>query len=207
MIPEAPLYIKLLDPVRASGGEKSRRTRAELRAARSWQNWGRAVLQSHVGESKLQAQAGESSGTGSVIFKEHFGGQEAGERSGGGGAASETLHFNKPPRPPARILFQIPNRSPQSLCEGRTADGQSGTRLGAPHFPVPSSPHPPVSSPHPLPLLVTGSGVTVWAAGIGLAFWSVHLCQLPAGSLPSCPSPPVLGPVCTPLPSSPTSPL
>lgn len=68
------------------------------RASSCWQNWGRAVLQSHAGESKLQAQAGESSDAESVIFKEHFGGQEASKRGTvGGGHASQTLHFNNKP--------------------------------------------------------------------------------------------------------------
>lgn len=87
-IPGLPFYPESLGSALASRGEESRRTRAVPHASRSWQNWGRALLQSHVGESKLQAQAGESAGAESVIFKEHFGGQEAGERSSGGGVAS-----------------------------------------------------------------------------------------------------------------------
>lgn len=59
-----------------------------------------------------------------------------------------------------------------------------------------------LTTPHPLPLLVTGSGVTVWAVGIGLAFWSVHLCQHPAWSLPSTPL--SLVPLVHTQPSSPT---
>lgn len=46
------------------------------------------LLQSHAGESKLQAQAGESSDAESVIFKEHFGGQEASKRGAVGGGHS-----------------------------------------------------------------------------------------------------------------------
>lgn len=80
----------------------------------------------------------------------------------------------------------------------------------APNQVLPSLPCPPfapastLSSPHPLPLLVTGSGVTVWNAGIGLAFWSVHLCQLPPGSIQSPPFLSYCWDPCTSLPSSPT---
>lgn len=62
-------------------------------------NWGRAMLQSHAGESESSAlRQGESSGTQSVIFKEHFGGQEASgeeQREGGRGSllnTSTSLH-------------------------------------------------------------------------------------------------------------------
>ena len=55
----------------------------------------------------------------------------------------------------------------------------------SPLLPCPLLPPP----PNPLPLLVTGSGVTARAAGTSLAFWSVHLCQHPARSLLSLPHP------------------
>jgi hypothetical protein len=79
------------------------------------------VLQSHAGESQLQAQAGESSGAESVIFKEHFGGQEASKRGAvGEGTDSPMLHFNhkSPQQPLARILFKTPNCGQERLCEG-----------------------------------------------------------------------------------------
>lgn len=55
-------------------------------------NWGRAVLQSHAGETESSAlRQRESSGAQSVIFKEHFGGQEAsGEEQWGRGSLLNT---------------------------------------------------------------------------------------------------------------------
>lgn len=79
--PRLSLYLKFSDsghsPSAHSFSRAAELAAAERHASSCWQNWGRAVLQSHAGESKLQAPAGESSGAESVIFKEHFGGQEA----------------------------------------------------------------------------------------------------------------------------------
>lgn len=122
------------------------------------------MLQSHVGESKLQAQAGESSGAESVIFKEHFGGQEAREEQQG---------REQPPKHSIStisflLIFQPESFSKFPLTVSRVCvRGHRWPELlpirCSHHFPVPPSPPPSstLSSPHPLPLLVTGSGVTV----------------------------------------------
>lgn len=185
----------LLSLCPSSGGEEScRSTRAGLHASRSWRNWGRAALQSHVGESKLQVRQGSGQALRVLYLRSILEVRKlAREKQWRRERLLNTLFQQASSWSSSQNA--LPNSKLQSI-EPVWVDGRwpELRRSGAPHhFPVPSYP-----PPHPLPLLVIGSGVTVWAAGIGLAFWSVHLCQLPAGSLRARPSPPTLGPAHTP---------
>lgn len=164
------------------------------------------MLQSHVGESKLQAQAGESSGAESVIFKERFGGQEAREEQQG---------REQPPKHSIStisflLIFQPESFSKFPLTVSRVCvRGHRWPELlpirCSHHFPVPPSPPPSstLSSPHPLPLLVTGSGVTVECR-----HWPCLLVRSSVSALSwEHPEPPFLSycwDLCTSLPSSPT---
>lgn len=112
-------------------------------------NWGRAMLQSHAGESESSAlRQGESSGAQSVIFKEHFGGQEAsGEEQRGEGEPPE--HFNKPPHLVLQPEFHAAvNRG---CVRGRQMARAAPIRCSPP-LPRPSSipPWPPSSTPLPI---------------------------------------------------------
>lgn len=126
------------------------------------------------------------------------------ERSSGGGSSLLNTPFQQQAsfRPPASILFQIPNCSQKRLCEG-TADGQSCAHQVLP-----------TTSPSPPPCLTLCSPPSatishwLWGDSVGCRHWP---CLLVCSSVsapsrePPEPEPPL---VCrdlhTPLPSSPT---
>ena len=101
VVPAGPPSLLLSDlhcPRSAPAPEGCRSCRAEPHASRSWQKLGQSsAAVTRWGNRELRAQAGGVSGAQSVIFKEHFGGQEAsGEEPWGEGEPPE--HFdNKPP--------------------------------------------------------------------------------------------------------------
>lgn len=163
------------------------------------------MLQSHVGESKLQAQAGESSGVESVIFKEHFGGQEASERGAAGeeqppkhSISTTSLFLVLQPKSASKL------HSIESLCE-------LTSRWPGLH-PDQVLPTTSLSSPS-LGTLLSPPSATIshwlWGDSVGCRHWPRLLAcsSVSAPSLePPKPAPPFLSlvPLCTPLPSRPT---
>ena len=95
VVPAGPPSFLLSDlhcPRSAPAPEGCRSCRAEPHASRSWQKLGQSsAAVTRWGNRELRAQAGGVSGAPSVIFKEHFGGQEAsGEESWGRGSLLNT---------------------------------------------------------------------------------------------------------------------
>lgn len=118
---------------------------------------------SHAEESKLQAQAGESSGAESVIFKEHFGGQEAREEQRG--REQPPKHFILTTSLLLVLQPEPPSKFPTAVNRGCVMGRQMARAAADQVLPTTSLSPPPSASLHPLPPLVTGSGVTVWEIG------------------------------------------